>query len=266
MSRDLIREYEALEGAIEASAAAETWVLARWLAENVPVQKPVPGGRTTVPEDGGTTLAVLAARGYRSERTLQKLRQVAIAFGEPVGTTTRNGREVPISVKAHEVALSQAGGDVDEARRALIENGGRLRDQMPSLDLNAARRALRDRPGDVLAGLAPEAVEQVEFEARRRLREARRSVGNLPDAEPVDGEPTRARVRPDELAVHCLGVDESVRHLHAAVQKCEPGEIPVELVLHTVDQAQMRLAAIKAHILGGSVADDVAAFLAGQGE
>lgn len=145
---DLLREYDALEDAIEQAATTEVWELADWLAENVPNEgrgRPVNGVRPPF------TLADLADRRGRSRRWLSDMRKVA----EKVPSAER----LPgVTVSVYTEVLRKHGWDVAAANAALTGKGTRRRDhRIPESD-EAITEMIRQRP-DVIAKV-PEVVAQ----------------------------------------------------------------------------------------------------------
>jgi hypothetical protein len=105
----LLREYDALENAIDWACGDETWRLADWLAMHVP---PEQGARNDLrPQGRKLTLVELSERGGRTVRWLQRMRAVAIA--------TAADRIDDVPVRVYEAALASANGDLAAANAAL---------------------------------------------------------------------------------------------------------------------------------------------------
>lgn len=133
----LLREYDALEDQIDATAFEATWALADWLATKVPN----PGPGANIP-GGILRLSDVAERRGRSAVWLGRMRRVA--------ETTLADRLSEVSVRAYEKALSNANWNLVVANAALRRNGTRLRDQSGPMESVAALQAQLDRrtPGE----------------------------------------------------------------------------------------------------------------------
>lgn len=148
----LLREYDELEDQIEMAAIDQIWVLADWLADNVPnegAHRPKTAARAVV------SMAELATRRRRSVSWLNSMRRVADA--------TKADRIPDVGVRTYELALGKAGWDLERANGAIRESGTRQRDHQPrSESPEALRRGLYALPPKERARIAAQIVQEEE--------------------------------------------------------------------------------------------------------
>lgn len=154
----LLQEYDALEDAIEETAADAVWRLADWLAENVPAEQGARNDLSTRADK--LTLDDLADRRGRSRTWLHDLRKVAEATAPD---------RLDVTPSAYRVALRATGWDLKAANARLTGRGTRKRDQSgPMMSDQAIREEIAKRPPERQAELlrstfeaAPDLVDQV---------------------------------------------------------------------------------------------------------
>lgn len=196
----LRKQYEAIEGRIEAASVDGLWQLGDWLAANVPHSKGGGGThrRANAEAGRGVTIAEVAAWGGRHPDYLRELRR-ASAF-------TRSGRMPGVTPSAY-LELIRKGKTLEQANAYLERHGSSTRAMRPAK--GDGIQTLKARPLEERVEIAAALLE--DEETLERVNELRTPPSRRAE-QPVDpGRPPRNLTHAYEIASRIAGAREKIR-------------------------------------------------------